>query len=377
MSVESLIKDFKKVLKESDQKKTSSYDTAATVKRIDGNTAWVHIPSGVDETPVKLTVNAKVGDTVQVRVGGGKAWITGNATRPPTDDTVAIYANNTAVYARENAVVAKNTADEAQGTATSAKETAEAILIYDHDYELKTIDGHLMAIFTARLYRGGVDIHTLYDPSLFTWYMKTEDGQQYLGNGYTVTVDTTTCGYGAEIIGKFTTTDDAELLTDDGDNLTDNEGQPYTGRASGNSVRVSDLAVSTVLYDSEKIMVVGNEDEHLVTVRTLQDYLNANLDKQVLFNTTAGWSTQTTLVSDATTLYVYTDHQKDSGGNDIAGIKVGDGNAFVVDLPFIDAVYAEHVQDGTIHITDTERQFWNNKVRCYYAGTEQLVFTTE
>ena len=123
-------------------------------------------------------------------------------------------------------------------------------------------------------------------------------------------------------------------------------------------------------------MVVGGEDEHLVTVQTLQNYLNANLDKQVLFNTTAGWNSQTTLVSELNTLYVYTDHQTDNQGNSVAGIKAGDGNAYVVDLPFTDAIATEHIADTTMHITNAERTAWNNKVRCYYAGTENLIFTT-
>ena len=75
---------------------TEPYDTTAEVVRVEGSTAWVHIPGGVDETPVQLTVNAEEGDTVQVRVGGGTAWITGNASAPPTDDKVAIEAQATA-----------------------------------------------------------------------------------------------------------------------------------------------------------------------------------------------------------------------------------------------------------------------------------------
>ena len=58
--------------------KTSPYDTTATVKRIEDGIAWVQIPGGVDETPVKLTVNAEAGDTVQVRVSGGTAFLVGN-----------------------------------------------------------------------------------------------------------------------------------------------------------------------------------------------------------------------------------------------------------------------------------------------------------
>lgn len=70
--------------------KVQPYDTQAEVRRVEGSTAYVHIPGGVDETPVALTIDAKPGDTVQVRIAGGKAWITGNASAPPTDDTLAL-----------------------------------------------------------------------------------------------------------------------------------------------------------------------------------------------------------------------------------------------------------------------------------------------
>lgn len=91
---------------------TSAYDSVAEVRRVEGDTAWVHIAGGVDETPVKLTVAAKAGDTVQVRVGGGRAWITGNATAPPTDDTAANKAETTAATAQRSADDAQATADD-------------------------------------------------------------------------------------------------------------------------------------------------------------------------------------------------------------------------------------------------------------------------
>ena len=75
---------------------TSGYYTPATVTRVEGDTAWVHIDGGVDETPVKMTIAAHEGDKVQVRVGGGTAWLTGNGTRPPTDDALAELAKLTA-----------------------------------------------------------------------------------------------------------------------------------------------------------------------------------------------------------------------------------------------------------------------------------------
>lgn len=98
--------------------KTQAYDTEAQVVRVEGGTAWVHIPGGVDETPVALTINASEGDTVRVRVGGGSAWIVGNDSAPPTDDKRANIAIN-------NADVAIKNADEAYSFANTAHAMAE------------------------------------------------------------------------------------------------------------------------------------------------------------------------------------------------------------------------------------------------------------
>ena len=71
------------------KKKVTGYDATATVKRVEGKTAWVSIPGGVDETPVRMSINVKAGDKVNVRIAGGQAWITGNDSAPPTDDKTA------------------------------------------------------------------------------------------------------------------------------------------------------------------------------------------------------------------------------------------------------------------------------------------------
>lgn len=83
------IRQIVEAIKQASTPKTSSYDTSAEVVRVEDGIAWVHIPGGVAETPVKLTIDAKAGDIVQVRVGGGQAWLTGNASAPPTDDSTA------------------------------------------------------------------------------------------------------------------------------------------------------------------------------------------------------------------------------------------------------------------------------------------------
>lgn len=80
------VKEIASAIKES---KTKPYDTVAKVLRVDEKTAYVHIDGGADETPAQMAINCKSGDTVKIRVSGGKAWLTGNLTSPPTDDTAA------------------------------------------------------------------------------------------------------------------------------------------------------------------------------------------------------------------------------------------------------------------------------------------------
>ena len=121
----SIAKDFANSIKDATKEKTSSYDTQAIVTRIEGDTAWVHIPGGVNETPVQLTVNASEGDVVQVRVANGKAWITGNASAPPTDDKRANIAYYTATSAQEEAQLAHTAAEDAIGYAETARQAAE------------------------------------------------------------------------------------------------------------------------------------------------------------------------------------------------------------------------------------------------------------
>ena len=121
-----LIKDLIDAIKASEKKKTTGYDTSAVVRRIEDGTAWVHIPGGVDETPVKLTINASVGDNVQVRVSGGRAFLVGNGTAPPTDDSTAIKATRVAKSAQDTAIEAKDEASEAWRYAGTAKDAAQS-----------------------------------------------------------------------------------------------------------------------------------------------------------------------------------------------------------------------------------------------------------
>ena len=126
--IDEAVKEIVQALGEKENRKTSAYDTLATVLRVEGNTAWVHIDGGVDETPVSKTIACRKGDSVRVRVSNGTAFIVGNQTAPPTDDAEALVAKAVAKVADQNATEAKTTADGAQATANAVSGIANTAL---------------------------------------------------------------------------------------------------------------------------------------------------------------------------------------------------------------------------------------------------------
>lgn len=98
---------------------------------------------------------------------------------------------------------------------------------------------------------------------------------------------------------------------------------------------------------------------------------------KILFAPKADWDMDSTKIAEANTIYVYTDYTG-YDGKSLAGFKVGDGTSYLIDMPFVDQVYNDHINNSTIHITQAEREFWNNKVRCYLDGSdeEEIIFTT-
>lgn len=129
-----LEKELVNAIQQANKKATSAYDILATVTRIEGDTAWVHVDGGVEETPVEMTIACKKGDKVRVRFSGGYAYTIGNSTAPPTDDRVANIANNTAVFAKTTAVDAKDTADKVD------RNTKPAYVNYTIYYKLAEIE---------------------------------------------------------------------------------------------------------------------------------------------------------------------------------------------------------------------------------------------
>ena len=111
----------------------------------------------------------------------------------------------------------------------------------------------------------------------------------------------------------------------------------------------------------------------------IKQYIADTEVTKVLYADTATWNSQAQLVSQQGYIYIYSDYKQDSSGNDIPGIKVGDGNAYLIDLPFSTKLIDEHIADAVAHITSAERDFWNNKVTCYIDENNitRLVFSKD
>ena len=108
-------------------------------------------------------------------------------------------------------------------------------------------------------------------------------------------------------------------------------------------------------------------------------------DIPIHYGTTEYWNSQRELVGKKSHIYVYSDFGETGIDGKIVAvpnIKIGDGNAFLIDNPFITASVEEllkmHIDDSSVHISADERDFWNNKVRAYIdpENPEILILTT-
>ena len=92
--------------------------------------------------------------------------------------------------------------------------------------------------------------------------------------------------------------------------------------------------------------------------------------------TTEEWNTRISYVPEAGRIIVYSDRSVVDGHN-VPGIKIADGMAYVVDLPFvgedIEKALLDHIHDVEAHITNEERQFWNNKLNYEIDEHEEIL----
>lgn len=109
-------------------------------------------------------------------------------------------------------------------------------------------------------------------------------------------------------------------------------------------------------------------------------------DMPIHYGTTEHWNSLPDLVGKKSHIYVYSDYAEteiDGEMVSVPNIKIGDGSAYLIDNPFItksvEDILNLHIEDNSVHISDAERDFWNEKVRCYIdpGNPENVIFTTD
>lgn len=140
-----------------------------------------------------------------------------------------------------------------------------------------------------------------------------------------------------------------------------------------------------IFYDKSGARATGTLG--LVTQTT--DGLMAAVDKAKLdginieCKTTTEWNATPSYIPPQGAIMIYSDHKmtiRDGVEIAVPDIKIGDGKAYGIDLPFVnDTVGSQllfeinaHINDPVSHVTAAERRFWNNKIN-YEVVDEQLV----
>lgn len=126
------------------------------------------------------------------------------------------------------------------------------------------------------------------------------------------------------------------------------------------SINDGQISKSNGTFDYEKLKNQPSINGEVLIGDKSSEQLNI-----VACKTTAEWAELTSLVSFPGEVYVYSDGGEDAEGNPIPLIKIGDGNAYVVDLPFVAAT--------DLRITQEDIENWNNKVSVRVDG-EDLIF---
>jgi len=123
---------------------------------------------------------------------------------------------------------------------------------------------------------------------------------------------------------------------------------------SDSNFDISKLPAGSVVYAANGQRVVGSAIIH-----------------NVYTDTTANWNSKLSYIPEKGDIIIYTDKgtiYEDDTTKLVPGVKIGDGLAYCVDLPFVgdDMVsdLIKHINDNIRHIAQQERIRWNNKVNC-------------
>ena len=135
------------------------------------------------------------------------------------------------------------------------------------------------------------------------------------------------------------------------------------------------------MADNEQVLDVTLDDDDEELQVDLDSFYVPIQQDIVHTDTTEHWNAQPQLIAESGHVYVYSDYTI-IDDEPVPAIKVGDGTSYLIDMPFVagnDELWNDHIRNTVIHVTATDKAFWNNKVSCFLSAVdaENLVFTTD
>lgn len=132
---------------------------------------------------------------------------------------------------------------------------------------------------------------------------------------------------------------------------------------------------------SAKQLYVGNQlvADSINVPEEVERYLSENNIAKLLSNTKENWNSNPGLISELGCIYIYS-NQYEKDGISYPGMKIGDGKAYLIDIPFVEShletLVNDHINDTSIHINNQERSTWNSHVTTFVSSEDQenLVF---
>lgn len=126
----------------------------------------------------------------------------------------------------------------------------------------------------------------------------------------------------------------------------------------------------TINLDSPASYRIGLTSPKINTVE-LTSPIATGSSAKITVNTVENWAAKTSYIPKKGEIIVYSDRAVIDGVC-YPGVKIGDGMAYAVDLPFvgddiadrITTVLNSHINNGDIHVTLAEKTYWNNKLDC-------------
>lgn len=181
-------------IQEQEKHKTQPLDTVGEVKRVDDDYAWIQFAGATEPTPVKKTISVKKGDKVPVRVSKGSAWIVGNETAPPTDDTLAKKAMSQANNAGRTAKRASDLSIIADVMYYLASDQEEGVTTEDEGWtkEPQEVTESLPYLWAYHDYERGNGKHFKSEPVIIAMYAEGGKGIDNLTTYYALGTSTST-----------------------------------------------------------------------------------------------------------------------------------------------------------------------------------------